>query len=53
MHEILVNSLRGLSLLRKRVVRLTDRPEMTLAVNRGRKTTKQQIFLLVEISQII
>ena len=42
MHEVLVNSLGGLSLPRKSVVRLTDRPDMTLDVYRGRKTTKQQ-----------
>ena len=32
----------GLSLPRKSVVRLTDRPDMTLVVYRGRKTTMQQ-----------
>ena len=49
MHEVLVNCLGGLSLPRKSVVRLTDRPDMTLDVDRGRKTTKQQSnFLLVE-----
>ena len=42
MHEVLVNRLGGLSLLRKSVVRLTDRPDMTLDVYRGRKTTIQQ-----------
>ena len=42
MHEVLVNHLGGLSLPRKSVVRLTDRPDMTLDVYRGRKTTKQQ-----------
>ena len=42
MHEILVNRLGGLSLPRKSVVRLTDRPDMTLDVYRGRKTTIQQ-----------
>ena len=42
MHEVLVNHLEGLSLPRKSVVRLTDRPDMTLDVYRGRKTTKQQ-----------
>ena len=42
MHEVLVNRLGGLSLPRKSVVRLTDRPEMTLDVYRGRKTTIQQ-----------
>ena len=42
MHEVLVNRLGGLSLPRKSVVRLTDRPNMTLDVYRGRKTTIQQ-----------
>ena len=36
-HEVLVNRLGGLSL-----PRLTDRPDMTLDVYRGRKTTIQQ-----------
>ena len=38
-HEVLVNRLGGLSLPRKSVVRLIDRPDMTLDVYRGRKTT--------------
>ena len=42
MHEVLVNRLGGLSLPRKSVVRLTDLPDMTLDVYRGRETTKQQ-----------
>ena len=42
MHEVLVNRLGGLSLPRKSVVRLTGRPDMTLDVYRGRKTTIQQ-----------
>ena len=42
MHEVLVNRLGGLSLPRKSVVRLNDRPDMTLDVYRGRKTTMQQ-----------
>ena len=42
MHEVLVNRLGGVSLPRKNVVTLTDRPDMTLDVNRGRKTTLQQ-----------
>ena len=46
MHEVLVNRLGGLSLPRKSVVRLTDRPDMTLDVYRGRKTTMQQQQLL-------
>ena len=41
MHEVLGNRLGGLSLPRKSVVRLTDRPDMTLDVYRGRKTTIQ------------
>ena len=44
MHEVLVNRLGGLSLPRKSVVRLTDRPNMTLDVYRGRKTTIQQQY---------
>ena len=44
MHEVLVNRLGGLSLPRKSVVRLTDRPDMNLDVYRGRKTTIQQQF---------
>ena len=45
MHEVLVNRLGGLSLPRKSVVRLTDRPDMTLDVYRGRKTTIQYNLL--------
>ena len=41
-HEVLANRLGGLSLPRKSVVRLTARPDMTLDVYRGRKTTIQQ-----------
>ena len=41
-HEVLVNCLGGLSLPRKSVIRLTDRPDMTLDVYRRRKTTMQQ-----------
>ena len=37
MHEVLVNRLGGLSLPRKSVVRLTDRPDMTLDVYRDVK----------------
>ena len=42
MHEVPVNRRAGLSLPRKSVVRLTDRPDMTLDVYRGRQTTMQQ-----------
>ena len=40
-HEVLVNRLGGLSLPRKSVVRLNDRPDMTLDVYHGCKTTIQ------------
>ena len=46
-HEVLVNRLGGLSLPRKSVVRLTDRPDMTLDVYRGRKTTKQKKNVII------
>ena len=53
MHEVLVNRLGGLGLPRKSVVRLTDRPDMTLDVYRGRKTTIQPelqiIFTVVSV----
>ena len=55
MHEVLVNRLGGLSLPRKSVVRLTVRPDMTLDVNRGRKTTmqqQQQQILYIEFVQM-
>ena len=42
MQEVLVNPLGGLSLPRKSVVGLTDRPDMTMAVYCGHKTTKQE-----------
>ena len=43
MHEVLVNRLGGLSLPRKSVVRLFDRPDMTLDVYHECKTTTQHI----------
>ena len=52
MHEVLVNRFGGLSLPRKSVVRLNDRPNMTLDVYRGRKTTIQptnQSLLLITL----
>ena len=53
MHEVLVNRLGGLSLPRKSVVRLTDRPDMTLDVYRGRKTTiQQQQYLNLDVCKI-
>ena len=50
MHEVLVNRLGGLSLPRKSVVRLTERPDMTLDVYRGRKATKQKKMLPDRVS---
>ena len=44
-HEVLLNRLGGLSLPRKSVVRLTDRPDMTLDVYHGHETTTQQQIL--------
>ena len=35
-HEVLVNRLESLGMPRKSVVRLTDRPDMTIDVYRGR-----------------
>ena len=52
MHEVLVNRLGGLSLPRKSVVRLTDRPDMTLDVYRGRKTTIQQVSTIKPVLSI-
>ena len=46
-HEVLVNRLGGLSLPRKSVVRLNDRPDMTLDVYRGHKTTTQHNNLYI------
>ena len=48
-HEVLVNRLGGLSLPRKSVVRLTDRPDMTLDVYRGRETRIQQQHKWIKI----
>ena len=44
MHEVLVNRLGGLNLPRKSVVRLTDRPDMTLDVYRGRQITTHNML---------
>ena len=41
-HKVLVNRLGGLSLPRKSVVRFTDRPDMTVDVYHGCKTTTHQ-----------
>ena len=46
MHKVLDNHLGGLSLSRKSVVRIADRPDMTIAVCRGRKLTEQQQLIL-------
>ena len=42
MHTLLVNRLGGVRLFRNRVARLTDSSDMTIAVYRGGKVTKQQ-----------
>ena len=53
MHEVLVNRLEVRSLARKSAVRLTDRPDMTLDVYRGRKTTIQQQLYSYKFVQLI
>ena len=61
MHEVLVNRLGGLSLPKKSVVRLTDRPDMTLDVYRGRKITIQlqvlkgihNLFIYINLQKIL
>ena len=55
MHEVLVNRLGGLSLPRKSVVRLTDRPDMTLDVYHGpglqiRRSNKDNLGIIIKIS---
>ena len=52
MHEVLVNRLGGLSLPRKSVVRLSDRPDMTLDVYRGRKTTMQYNTIGISVIRV-
>ena len=48
-HEVLVNRSGGLSLPRKSVVRLTDRPDMTSDLYRGPKTTTNPFKSTVQI----
>ena len=45
MHEVLVNRLGGLSLPRKSVVRLTDRPDMT-KIGFGKFTKIQNVGII-------
>ena len=52
MHEVLVNRLGGLSLPRKSVVRLTDSPDMTLDVCRGRKQQHNKKFFVLSGNSI-
>ena len=46
-HKVLVNCLRGLSLPRKSMVRITDHLDMTSAVKHGRKTTQHVTINLI------
>ena len=45
-HEVLVNRLGCLKLPRKSVVGLIDRPDITITVYRGRKTTQQKSLMV-------
>ena len=49
MHWVLVNCLIGLSLPRKSVVRLTDRPNMTLAADCGCSATIHTLFMYIDL----
>ena len=42
-HEVLINRLGGLSLPREGLVRLTDRPDMTLDVYHGHNKTRERV----------
>ena len=54
MHKVLADCLVGLSLPRKSVVRLTDRPDMTLDVYHGLKPpTQQQLYEALVIPSAI
>ena len=53
MQEVLINRLGGLSLPRKSVVRLTERPDMTLDVYHGRKTTIQPTNQPLRVDRIL
>ena len=50
MHEVLFNRLGGLSLPRKSVMRVTDRPDMTVDFYRGRKTTHNNIWKMLAVN---
>ena len=52
MHEVLVNRLGSLSLPRKSVVRLTDRPNMTIDVYCGCKTTTKKSIQLAQFGSV-
>ena len=53
MHEILVNCVGSPSLPRKSLIRLTDCPNMTMAVYRGFKTTTQQQYNGVKVIMVM
>ena len=50
MHEVLVNRFGGLSLPRKSVIRLTDRPDMTLHASKDGCYMQSSVALFVETS---
>ena len=55
-HEVLVNHLGGLSLPRKRVIRLTDRPDMIIDVchgHRNNNTTTATLLMMANIHMTI
>ena len=52
-HEVLVNRLEGLNLTRKSVVRLTDRPDKTIAVYRGRLRDTQRYHSIMVYDPIM
>ena len=55
MHEVLVNRLGGLSLPRKSVVRLTDRPDMTIDVLPWdvKTTIQQHVAVRTQINKFV
>ena len=52
-HKVLVNRLGGLSQSRKSMVRLTDCPDMTIAVYHGSKTTRYKTHKRIKKKKIL